>query len=213
MNTIKKHFIFDLDDTLIDSYASNEQLFVDVFDEVLDLKNPEIEKYLRDLHYEYKGQSMILQFEEARKHFSLNVDPEYLMNRNELIQINNAENMKLFKSVKEVLQKLKKHNKTVTVCSNRQTSSLQKIAKKVGLKNKDIEIISCSDLGYEKPNPYCLNMIVKKYKDPKSSYIFFGDSKTDKDFAEAAGIDYLIVDHYLNNNNFYKIMLEAFISD
>jgi len=65
--------------------------------------------------------------------------------------------------------------------------------------------------GHEKPDPFCLNQIIQKYDDPKESFVYFGDSKTDKEFAEAAGIDFLIIDNYLNKNNFFKILLQGFL--
>ena len=71
--------------------------------------------------------------------------------------------------------------------------------------------ISCTDAGHEKPDPYCLNKIIAESGKAKSEFIYFGDSKTDYEFAKAAGIDFLIVDHYLNEKKFYKMMLELFV--
>jgi phosphoglycolate phosphatase-like HAD superfamily hydrolase len=211
MKIAKKHYIFDLDDTLVDSGSLNTQYFVDVFKGVLDIKSPEVNKYLIGLHSEFRGGSMRPQFEKAVSYYGLDIKIEYLLKKNEEIQLKNAYKVNAFNSVSELITKLKKQKKTITVFSNRQTSSLTSILKHSGLHELLDNIISCSDLGHEKPDPFCLNELVKKYNDTKDSFIYFGDSKTDKEFAESAGIDYLIIDNYINKNNFYKLILQAFM--
>jgi len=53
---------------------------------------------------------------------------------------------------------------------------------------------------------------MKKYPDIKvEETIYFGDSKTDAEFAQNAGIDYLVIDHYLNKKQFYSMILNSFV--
>jgi len=53
--------------------------------------------------------------------------------------------------------------------------------------------------------------LVEKYPTiSKNQTIYFGDSKTDAEFAANAGIDFLIIDHYLNKKQFYTAVLESF---
>ncbi len=210
-NITKKHFVFDLDDTITDSYDFNQQMFVDTFLPYLDVSNVGTDKFLRDLHYNGRGTSMHTHFEEATQHFSLNLNPVDLVRENELLHIKNVDKIKIFDAVAEVIAGLKTANKKVSICTNRQTESLMKILDNHGITSHFSNIISCSDAGHEKPDPYCLLELVEKSGEPKEDFIYFGDSKTDYLFARDAGVDFIIVDHYLNEKKFYKMILQAFM--
>lgn len=207
----KNHFIFDLDDTLTNSYAINQQLFVETFtahDPMVD------EKYLRDLHFYRRGASMRLQFQEAIDHLQFGISAEKMEEENERLHMTNIDkfdNMKVFEGVPELLQLLKKRGKYLSTCTNRARGSQLKIIQKNNLNQYFDNIISCNDEGHEKPDPYCLIKLMRKYNDSKENYVFVGDSKTDRDFAMNADIDFIIIDHYLNETKFYKLMLQAFL--
>ena len=207
----KKHFIFDVDDTLIDSYALNQQLFVETFSNYLDLSNHEIEKYLCELHLKSRGTSMLLQFQEAVTHFSLSIDPQKLVRQNEKLQIKNSKQVTLFDSVKELFIKLTSQGRKVSVCTNRPKQSLLKILKGQGVQNYLTNIVSCHDAKHEKPDPFCLIKLIKESGEPKTDFIYFGDSITDYQFAENAGIDFIIIDYYLNQKKFYKLIVQSFV--
>ena len=206
----KKHFVFDVDDTLIDSYAINQQLFVKTFSEHLNLSNLKIDKYLHELHFRSRGKSMISQFEEAVTYFSLSINPLELVRHNEKLQLNNTIRHRLFDSVKELFGKLSDQGKKISVCTNRPTKSLLKILKGQDIQKYLTNIISCHDAGHEKPDPYCLNKLIDESGEPKEDFIYFGDSITDYKFAMNAGIDFIIIDYYLNQK-FYKLIVESFI--
>ncbi len=207
---MKTHFVFDFDDTLTNSYDVNQQLFVDTFiPHVADVD----QQYLRDLHYRSRGKSMHLQFEEAVRYLKLDLDPQQLVDENENLHISNADKfncMSAFESTKELLEMLKSRGKKISICTNRQYGSQKKILENNGLCGYFENIISCLDEGHEKPDPYCLIKLFEKYSEPKDNYIYFGDSKTDHDFAINAGIDFIIVDQYLNQKKFFKLVLQAF---
>lgn len=207
----KKHFIFDVDDTLIDSYGLNQQLFVETFSSYVNLSDHKVEKYLHELHFRSRGTSMISQFQEAVTHFSLSVDPLALVSQNEKLQITNSKRIILFDSVKELFVKLSSQGRKISVCTNRPKESLLKI-----LEGQDIEkyltnIISCQDAGHEKPDPFCLLKLLKESGEPKEDFIYFGDSITDQKFAANADVDFIIIDYYLNQKKFYKLIVESFI--
>lgn len=207
---MKKHFIFDLDDTLTNSYEINQQLFVDTFTTV-DKTADEV--FLRDLHYRSRGMSMHLLFEEAVGHFGWDLDPKALVKQNEDMHINSAEKfakMHTFDAAIELLDALKANGKLISVCTNRQYGSSKKIFEMNNMSHYFEHVVSCSDEGHEKPDPFCLNALMEKYNEPKESYIYFGDSKTDRDFAKGAGIDFVIIDQYLNDKRFYKMVLASF---
>jgi HAD superfamily hydrolase (TIGR01549 family) len=195
---------------LTNSYDVNQQLFVDTFLPYL----PDVDqKYLRDLHYRSRGMSMHLQFEEAVAHLDLNINASQLVAENEKLHISSVEKfnkMGTFEATKELLEMLKTSGKLISVCTNRQYGSQKAIFDSNNLTQFFENIISCADEGHEKPDPFCLERLIAKYNDPKDSYIYFGDSKTDRDFANNAGIDFIIIDQYLNNRKFFKMILQAF---
>lgn len=199
----KKHFIFDVDDTLIDSYGLNQQLFVETFSAHLDIANKEIEKYLRDLHFQNRGRSMHSQFTEAIHYFSLKIDSQELVERNEKLQVSNSEKLDIFEAVNELIKNLTSQGRQVSVCTNRSSGSLLKILENHGIKKYLTKIISCSDAGHEKPDPFCLLELIRESGLPKQDFIYFGDSATDHQFATNADIDFVIIDYYLNKK-FYE---------
>jgi phosphoglycolate phosphatase len=207
---MKTHFIFDLDDTLTSSYDFNQQIFVDTFLPYKSELNEVEEKYLRDLHFQSRGKSMHLQFEEAVKFLNVEVDPLELVKVNEKLHIDNVHKIGSFESVHELLEMLKSNNKMISICTNRQYGSLMKILNGNNLTKYFENIISCADEGHEKPDPICLLKIIEKYNVPKEEYLYFGDSKTDYEFANNAGIDFVIIDQYLNQKKFFKTILQAF---
>ncbi|WKZ29995.1 MAG: HAD hydrolase-like protein [Candidatus Dojkabacteria bacterium] len=204
---MKTHFIFDLDDTLTNSYEFNQQMFVETFlPHISDID----EQYVRDVHFRSRGKSMHLQFEEIVSKLNLKLDPEQLVKENEELHIKNVDRIGSFESVEELLKMFKANNKLVSLCTNRQYGSLRRILDNNNLTHYFENIISCLDEGYEKPDPKCLLDIVNKYDLPKDNYLYFGDSKTDHDFAKNAGIDFVIIDQYLNQKKFFKVILQAF---
>ena len=209
--TIKKHFVLDIDDTLTDSYEFNQQMFVDTFIPHLDLTNLETKKFVRDVHYHGRGSSMRAQFEAVIKHFSLNLDAHELVKQNEALHIENVDKIRVFDAVEDLIKHITDSGRKVYICTNRQTESATKIIKNNNLEKYFTEVISCIDDGHEKPDPHCLTDLVQRSGDSKDTFIYFGDSKTDYQFATNAGVDCIIVDHYLNQKKFYKMLMESFI--
>lgn len=206
--TMKKHFIFDFDDTISGSYEFNQNMFYETF-----LPHfPDIrEEFVRKVHKENRGKSMDRQFQLVIDKFNLNIGAQKLTEENEALHVKNYKGMKLFNGIHEFFSILKDKGKKISVCTNRQYTSLNKIIDSNDLRKYFENIISCKDEGYEKPKPNCLLSIIKKYNEPKDSYIYFGDSKTDYEFASNAGLDFVIVDHYINGKNFYKMIIKSFL--
>ena len=136
-----------------------------------------------------------------------------LVVQNEAIHLRKASEVKVFDSFVETVLYFKKLGKILSICSNRGVKSLNVILEKNGINQYFDNIISCSDVGHDKPDPYCLVKLMTKYPEIKvEETIYFGDSKTDADFATNAGVDYLVIDHYLNKKQFYSMILSAFVS-
>lgn len=205
---MKRHVIFDFDDTISSGYEHNQQLFVDTF---LPHKPDIDQEYVRMVHYSSRGRSMDEQFKNVIDKFHLKVSVEQLAAENEELHKQNASEMKMFPGLEDLFKHFKSMGMIVSLCTNRAKGSLELILTKNKMLHHFDNVISCRDEGYEKPDPYCLNMLLDKYPDiDKSEAIFFGDSKTDADFANNAGIDFLVIDHYLNKKSFYLMALNLF---
>ncbi len=204
----KKHFVFDLDDTITNSYEFNQQMFVDTFL----LYQPDVDQeFVRDIHFTSRGKPMEEQFTKVIKHFDLKLDPAKLRDENERMHTKNYQQITVFDAIVEMFAKLKHQGKKLSVCTNRQYDSLNAILKHNNLFQYFDDVVSCLDEGYEKPKPDCLLNIIAKHGGTKADYIYFGDSRTDYEFAKAAGIDFIIVDHYLNDKRFYQMLIESFM--
>lgn len=204
----KKHIVFDFDDTISSSYELNQQLFYETF---LPHSDNLDESYIRNLHRTSKGLSMLDQFQTVIDHFEIKVSAEKLVLENEEIHKKRAGDMTIFEGVEEILSYFRRNAKVISICTNRNKGSLDLILKKYDLEKYFDNVISCVDLKHEKPDPYCLTELIKKYpRISKEEYIYFGDSKTDAEFATNAGIDFLIINHYLNNKKFYALSLQSF---
>lgn len=206
---MKKHIIFDFDDTISSSYELNQQLFYETF---LPYSKYLDEDFIRSYHKEVKGISMLEMFEHVCAHFKLNIDPKVLMRENELMHIDRAHEMNLLHGVQDLLDYFKNAGKVVSLCTNRDGKSLNKILTFHNLSIYFDNIISCKDEGFEKPDPFCLNNLIEQYPTiSKEETIYFGDSKTDAEFAGNAGIDHLVIDHYLNGKKSYTMLLNIFM--
>jgi len=205
---MKKHIIFDFDDTITSAYELNQQVFVDT----LTPHKPDIDQdFLRKLHHEKKGTSMFLQFQEAIDKFGLKVPVEQLVKENEKLQQKRALEVDVFDGVENLLKHFKKRGKLLSICTNRERGSLKIILQKHNLFRYLDNVVSCFDEGHEKPDPFCLIELTDKYTAiTKGETIYFGDSKTDAEFATNAGIDFIIIDHYLNKKLFYQMIIESF---
>lgn len=117
----------------------------------------------------------------------------------------------MYEGFEDILKHFKKLGKTISLCTNRAKGSLKLILERNKLTQYFDNVISCKDAGHEKPDPYCLAKLLEKYPNIKrEEIIYFGDSKTDAEFAQNAGIDYLVIDHYLNKKQFYVLILGSF---
>lgn len=205
---MKKHIIFDFDDTISSSYEHNQQLFVETF---LPYK-PDIDQdFVRKVHLVNRGTSMDKIFAEVVNKFKLKVAVAKLVEENELMHQKKANSVKLFDGFEDILRHFKKLGKIVSLCTNRGEGSLRLILTRHKLENYFDNIVSCKDAGHEKPDPFCLNELLAKYPGvKKEEVIYFGDSKTDAEFAQNAEVDYLVIDHYLNKKQFYTLAISSF---
>lgn len=206
---MKKHFVFDLDDTLTNSYGFNQQMFVDTFLPT----HPDIDQeVVRQVHAASRGKPMLEQFEAVIRQLELkDLDAKELRNQNEQLHVQNYDQIKIFTAIIDLFGRIQEKGKTISICTNRQSESLHKILDTNNLTPYFKHIVSCIDAGHEKPDPKCLLDIVESEGGHPEDFIYIGDSKTDHDFAKNAGVDFIIVDHYLNDQRFYLMLIESFM--
>lgn len=200
---MKKYIFFDFDDTIANSYPFNQQMFVDTFTRYY----PDInEQLIRDVHLAGKGSSMHEQFQKIITDLELDLDPVKMVAENIMLNMQNIEKIELFKGFGGFAQSLIDEGKTLAVLTNRDKIFLNKVLARNHAQDYFKDVVSCADEGFEKPDPKCFLDLIAKYGGNKDEFIYFGDSPTDAKFAKAAGVDFLIIDHYLNEQNFYSLI-------
>ena len=167
-------------------------MFVETFKPYLGNINKAVDNYLRSLHFHSRGEPMLSQFQKAVQCLKLIVKPEDLVFENENLHVQSFNQIKIFPNVPIVLQELKNTNKVLSICTNRQLKSLNGILDTNQITHFFTQIVSCADLGHEKPDPHCLVNLIKHFGFSKDNFIYVGDSDTDKLFAQNAGVDFLL---------------------
>lgn len=205
---MKKHFVFDLDDTLTNSYEFNQQMFVDTFVPHFPDISTEI---LRDVHKATRGQSMDAIFKRFIDELKLDVSSDQLREENEKLHQEKVKDITLFEGLIDLFKEISKQDKKVSICTNRQYGSLQRILEFNKIESFFTHVVSCRDEGHEKPDPFCLLEIIENEGGNKEEFIYFGDSETDSMFAKNADVDFVIVDHYLNDKKFYRNLVKSFL--
>ena len=206
--SFKNHFIFDLDDTLVDGRLFCGESMARAITQLEPHVNA---KLVVDFHESVRGATIEDLFKMAIEEFGLKSKLEDLLQLDANIQMKEFSRMKLFDGVVDILKFLKESGKTLHVCTNRTMKTLEPILQGHVIKEYFEKIISCANAGYKKPNPKCLLDIVSRYGGDKRDFIYFGDSEVDSEFAKNAGIEFIIFDQYLNNKNLFKKLINMFL--
>ena len=206
----KQFFIFDFDDTLVDSRDFCSQGIARTINKF----EPEIKaELIMAIHENSRGLTIEDIYKLLIQELNLKTDLELLLAEDKRIQIEESGAIKAFSGVKDILAFLKNKGKKLHICTNRQKVSLIPILKNNQLIDYFDSVISCFDQGFKKPNPTCLEKIIEDSGRGRSEFIYFGDSQVDRDFATNAGIEFIIFDQYLNNRDLFKKLLNMFLED
>ncbi len=205
---IKKHFIFDLDDTLVDG-----RLFCgETMARTVAFFEPNVDSQaVIDLHEEIRGRTVVDLYEAAIRRFGLTTPLNLLLAKDSEIMLAESDKIRIFEGVIEILDLLRSRGKTLHICTNRKSDSLLPILRSNGLENYFDSVVSCIDAGYKKPDAKCLLDIMSRIGDDADSYIYFGDSEIDYLFAKNAGIEHIIFDQYMNGKNLFKKLIDLFL--
>lgn len=204
----KNAFVFDLDDTLVDG----RQFCGETIARVITSINPSISfDLVCELHENMRGLTIVDLYTEILRELKIKANIKDLLQKDQTIQEENVDKMKIFDGVVEILEFLKSNNKKLYICTNRTKGLMEKVLEENGIIDYFDEVISCVDAGFKKPNPYCLIDLIQRSKIDKNEFIYFGDSEVDSQFAKNAEIEHIIFDQYLNNKDVFKKLVNMFL--
>lgn len=179
-------YVFDLDNTLIDSKAASVKCYQYAFDKVkIPFDKTEVSKYI--------GESLISTYSRFKndktgyKIFEDAFEKEVLRTM--------AQKAEMFSDSIDCLKKLKSAGKIIALVTNKYKAFIKQVLSKHGIE----KLFSCTVGGDEtimkKPAPESLNKVLEKFPNKKAVYI--GDAANDILFAKNAGIDSI----YINRDN------------
>ncbi len=204
----KRAFVFDLDDTLVDGRKFCGETIARSITSQVPAADFDL---ICQIHDSVRGMAIEDLYVTILKDLGIKADIKKLLAYDKVIQQENIQRMKLFDGVIEMLQLLKQRGRKLYICTNRSKVLLNKVLEYNGISAYFDEIISCADAGYKKPNPYCLSDLINRIGIPPKEFIYFGDSEVDSQFAQNAGIEHIIFDQYMNNNNLFQKLINMFL--
>lgn len=205
---VKQVFVFDLDDTLVDG----RKFCGETIARAITAQVPSADfDLICQIHDSIRGMAIDDLYITILKDLNIKADLKKLLAYDKLIQQESIYKMKLFDGVVEMLDFLKTSGKKLYICTNRSKSLLDRVLSENKITHFFDDVISCLDAGYKKPNPYCLTNLIEKTGIPSSQFIYFGDSEVDSQFAQNAGIEHIIFDQYMNNNNLFQKLVNMFL--
>lgn len=107
----------------------------------------------------------------------------------QISSIRNIDKVKCFRNAKEILLLLKKKGKKIALLTSKDYLRCKLIIKKFDFKFNHIECGTLKKKG--KPNPFQMNIIIKKLKEDKKKTVYIGDMPVDLLTAKNAKIDFI----------------------
>jgi|688.fasta_scaffold03899_2 phosphoglycolate phosphatase-like HAD superfamily hydrolase len=213
---MKKHILLDFDETICDTRGFNsETCFESVKKHYPEVKRQEV----YDMQHIVRGRTLVDIYAYIIKN-AANIEPEeafvqQLVLESMEYQNENLHKVPLFEGIKLFLEKLTRSGKYVSLITNRDKDTLIKILDNHNITKYFDNIISCIDLQRLKPDPVAFEIVMDKdvklkREIERENYIYIGDSDVDKRFAQNAGIDYMIIDQYVNDYLMFKNITNIF---
>ena len=110
--------------------------------------------------------------------------------------------MGVFDGIKEVLGKLRELGYKNVIATSRTANSFHDYAEKLQLSDYFDETVTMEDVKNHKPDPECIEMILKRLDAEPEEAIMIGDTKYDIGCANNAGVDSALVgwSHYVDED-------------
>jgi phosphoglycolate phosphatase len=205
---VKKYFVFDLDDTLVDG----RQFCGETIARAVTQMHPDVDfNLVVHLHESIRGMTIVDLYKVIIKELAIDADIDQLLELDKKIQLENINKMKVFDGVTNIFEYLKSKDKKLYICTNRYKELMLPILESNNIAHYFDKIVSCADEGFKKPNPKCLHDIIRETGGDPAEFIYFGDSEIDSQFANNAGIEFIIFDQYLNNKNLFNKLINMFL--
>ncbi len=180
----RRHLIFDMDGTLVDSSAIIANSINHVRSK---LGLPPMPK---EIILEAVNDTSI-----HRPKFFYGVQeyqPDHIQWFREYYASNHKNQTRLYEGVKELLQKLRPHH-TLALATNAYRQSADLILTHLGIKDYFDTIVCGDEVPRAKPAPDMIKKIMDMHKANKKNTLLIGDGKTDEEAAKTAGIGFLKV--------------------
>lgn len=175
--------IFDLDGTLIDSKLDLAQA---VNATRIEMKLPPIEA---ELIYSYVGNGAPTLIRRALGPDATEQDVQKALDYFiEYYQLHCLDMTKLYPGVKETLDQLKKHGKTLTVLSNKPVRISKLILDGLGVGDCFVRVYGGNSFAEKKPHPVGVETLRAEFPCPLERTLLVGDSAVDMQTAKAAGV-------------------------
>ncbi len=109
--------------------------------------------------------------------------------------------LRLYDGIGELLVSLKNGGRHLAVATNAYRSSTYESLRHLGIETLFDAIVTAEDVPQPKPAPDMLERILRELNTPKEEAVFIGDGPRDEEAAQAAGIDYIMVDWGFTDHN------------
>lgn len=112
----------------------------------------------------------------------------------EYYSANHATELQLYDGIRALLTHLHSRGTAIALATNAYRISAQESLEHLGIASLFDTVACHDDVIHPKPAPDMLHRILEELHIPKESAVFVGDGPRDEEAAEAAGIDYIMVD-------------------
>ena len=177
----KKLVIFDLDGVLIDSKRNMDFAWKHV-----KMKNEvhiSFKKYFKYIGLPFKEILSKLKINPKKNNY------EKITKDFQKASIDKLNKIKLYKDALKVLSKITNQGKKVALMTSKDCKRSKLIIKKFNLSFNHIECGTVKKVG--KPNPYQINLILKKLKTNNKDAVYVGDMISDVETAKNAKLDFI----------------------
>ncbi len=183
-------YLFDFDNTLFDTRAGIEAIFVNGL--------PAIGiEYDRSQFKDYLGMSI----DEIFDNFAEDPDTydEYIRKVNEVIMSDAYRGAVPYPDAETVLRELRARGKDIGIASGKASFKIEALLEDAGLRDIPSVIVGWFETERHKPDPQPIEYAFSHFDVPKDRTVYIGDSPNDSLAATAFGVDCIIVDRHDGN--------------